>query len=419
MPRATMNDMVKFTPEQEAAILPQKRRVVPSKRPSEGKRHPAIWVIIGVFAVGAIVSVASNLFARATVVVIPHSEAVTLDHNATAVRGGGNGQIQFETMTLAVSDTKSVPATGKEKVEKKATGKIVVYNNYSTKAQKLVKGTRFKAVNGKVYRADSDFTVPGITKQNGQSVPGSIEIPVTADAAGESYNQGRTDFTIPGFVGSPKYEKFYGRSGTDMVGGFVGEMNVASQKDVDTARTELRTELTDRVRREALTQVPEQYVAYPPTFVVVFSDTYGSAQGATSTAGDVVSIKGTAQLRGVVFKTEDLTRYVAEQSPTPYDGSPVVVPDLASLEMVINNGVAVDYDIVTTLGFHAKGEVHVVSKLDETKIAEALAGTSKDDRNVVFSKFAGIDRADTTFLPAWVRSFPDNPNRITVRIEGM
>jgi len=407
-----------LTPEQEAAIIPPKHRGVSKKHSSSGGgRHPLVWGIVAIFVVGALVSLASNFLARASVVITPKTDVVTLDHNLTAVKSGTEGKLHFETMTLAVSDTKSIPATGRENVSKKATGTMTVQNNYSNKSQNLVAGTRFKAPNGKIYRANKAFTVPGMSKVDGANVAGTVDIAVTADASGESYNQGPAQFTIPGFIGSPKYEKITGVSKADMVGGFEGEINVASEADVAAARTELESSLNDRVTREAASQIPEGFIAYPSTFITTFSDTYGFGTTASATA-DTVAIKGTAQLRGVVLKTSELSTFIAEYSPEPYDGSPIEVPDLAGLVLTIRDSGLINFDTATTLTLHLAGTAHVTKLIDREKLANALAGTPKSSQDEIFRTFPEIVKADTNFLPAWVRRYPDDASRISIQVQA-
>src|SRR3989344_576101 len=57
--------------------------------------------------------------------------------------------------------TKSYMASGSEHVERRAGGKITVYNEYSSNPQVLVQNTRFATPDGRIYRTDVKVTVPG------------------------------------------------------------------------------------------------------------------------------------------------------------------------------------------------------------------------------------------------------------------
>lgn len=95
---------------------------------------------------------------------------------------------------------------------KKATGKITVYNNYSTTPQRLILNTRFQSPDGRIYRLATSLMVPGKTIMNGKETPGSVDAVVIAEEEGAQYDIGPTRFTIPGYIGDPRYESMYGVS---------------------------------------------------------------------------------------------------------------------------------------------------------------------------------------------------------------
>lgn len=99
---------------------------------------------------------------------------------------------------------------------KKATGKIMIYNEFSTAEQKLIINTRFESPDGRIYKLAQSITVPGKKIINQQEIPGQIEAVVIAEEEGSQYNIDPTKFTIPAFKGGPKYEYFYGIS-TDSI----------------------------------------------------------------------------------------------------------------------------------------------------------------------------------------------------------
>ena len=61
-----------------------------------------------------------------------------------------------------------VEATAEKEVSQKASGKIIIYNNYSTVSQRLINNTRFEANSGKIYRINSSIVVPGYKKVDGK-----------------------------------------------------------------------------------------------------------------------------------------------------------------------------------------------------------------------------------------------------------
>ena len=77
-----------------------------------------------------------------------------------------------------------MPTTGEEAVEVKASGKIMVYNNFSSEPQRLIIRTRFETKEGLIYRIPESIVVPGKTVKMGWETPGSKEIGVFADEPG-------------------------------------------------------------------------------------------------------------------------------------------------------------------------------------------------------------------------------------------
>ena len=74
----------------------------------------------------------------------------------------------------------------------------------------LLKHT-YKSQTPIIFRIPKTVTIPGAKLESGELIPGKLEMEVTADNAGEKYNIEPSDFTIPGFKGSPKFEKFYAK----------------------------------------------------------------------------------------------------------------------------------------------------------------------------------------------------------------
>jgi hypothetical protein len=80
---------------------------------------------------------------------------------------------------------------------------ITVVNDYFKDPITLVTGTRFETTNGQIFRAPEPIVVPG---KHG-SLNGTIDITISADAAGQS-PAGR--LTLPGLASSPKmYEHVF------------------------------------------------------------------------------------------------------------------------------------------------------------------------------------------------------------------
>src|SRR3989344_3601410 len=243
--RIAVSDNPKFRrnsrPENEDSDMPPPRGTEEYETPERPRF--GIWIIAAIALVG--LSAALMYFvAGATVNVTLRQEEKPIDLNVTAFRKAEDGQLSYTVATLSKEDSSKIPATSESSVSEKASGQIVIYNNYSSAPQVLIAKTRFETKEGLIYRIDKSVTVPGKKIENGVNVPGNSTVTVYSDKAGEAYKVGLTDFTIPGFKGDPRFDGFYARSKTEMTGGFIGMKKIVSPDAIKNARAALVEKLT-------------------------------------------------------------------------------------------------------------------------------------------------------------------------------
>jgi len=225
-----MSDIIRKEKRPPQAVLSDTKKKKPSLKPGEKslgqKRNLKTYVKIAAAGLAILAFfLLVNAFSRVLVRIMPLEQFIEVDALLKASGKAENNPAVFslEMLRLEESKSKIIKAVGIEKIEKKATGKIKIFNVFSSKSQTLVASTRFETADGKIYRISNSVTVPGSVSQGNKVIPGAVSVNVLADQAGEQYNIGLTDFTIPGFKETSKYEKFYARSETEMTGGFVGE----------------------------------------------------------------------------------------------------------------------------------------------------------------------------------------------------
>jgi hypothetical protein len=137
--------------------------------------------------------------------------------------------------------------------EQKARGKIIIYNTFSSEPQSLVATTRFETTDGIVFRLTQGVTVPGMTDIAGKRDPGAIEAEVIADQTGDASNIAPTTFTIPGFKGSPKYDKFSAKSLSTMTGGSKNGMSgesLLTGDDIEQAKNQAKNQALEAFRQK-------------------------------------------------------------------------------------------------------------------------------------------------------------------------
>src|SRR3989344_8455696 len=207
-----------------------------------------ILILLGAFGY-----VALNRVSTAVINISPYKETSAIDSRLRARANAAADGLPFEIAQLSAEESGLVTATGISSGGQKASGKITVYNNYGNAPQKLIANTRFQTSDGKVYRIRGAISVPGM---------GVLEATVYADQAGEEYNIGPADFTLPGLKGGPRFEKVFAKSKSAMSGGTSGNVRVVKKEDIDSARTAVNEKLKNRLTETLSKQKPEGYVLF-------------------------------------------------------------------------------------------------------------------------------------------------------------
>lgn len=356
------------------------------------------FVLIGLFSI-------LNFFHSVTVTVTQKSFNASIAGSIEAGRVPEANQVAFESLMLKKEGSLVVRSTGEQDVQKKAMGTIVIFNNHSSAPQRLIKNTRFETPEGLIFRIDSSVTVPG---KKG-TVPGSVEVSVSADEAGEKYNVGLTDFTIPGFKGDPRFTTFYGRSKTVMSGGFAGVMKVVSEGDRKNAEDEIKAKLSTDILKEAQSKVPEGFVMYPKAYRIDWN-----ILPQENLEADQVRLTIEGVLTAAVFEKKDLGTFLAQSFLKDYDGEPVEVKNITDLSVSPTNP---DFKPATdsVIDFSVAGVAQFVWVIDESGLKQALLGQDKDTFAEILKGFATIDKADAKTTPFWKGTFPKKLESITVK----
>jgi len=370
----------------------------------------AIWGI-AVFAVLFLLFALLQFFSGTVVEVVPLQKNITLNEDFVATKDAEKDQLSFKLVVLENSLSSEVVATGEKNIEKKAFGNIVIYNEYSSNSQKLIKRTRFETPNGKIYRINKSVIVPGTKVENGKIIPGSIEVTVYADIPGEEYNVGLTDFTIPGFKGDPRFDKFYARSKTPIENGFSGIVKIASEEDVLKVEKELTTSLKEILLIQVRSQVPGDFILYDDAVFFSFKNV-GSKKEVKE---NMVDITEEGVLYGVLFNKNELSKFIAANTIATYDGSDVSVLGLEKLNFSVVDKENFNPKKDTTLKFTLSGSAMVVWDVNETLLTRDLLGIKKEDFLKVIGEYSNIQRAEATLKPFWKKVFPENNEDITIR----
>lgn len=228
------------------------------------QRHRRAKILV--LALGITVAAALTLptFVFPTITVSIHPRVHTVESKpvelvadpSIATPDAGNRSIPAITVTVEKRLQDEYESSGKELRQDRARGTVRISNEFSSAPQVLVANTRLQDSSGKIFRLREQIIVPGAEVSDGKVVPTSIPVEVVADAAGEEYNIGPTEFRIPGFRGTPKYQGFYAKSEQPFEGGFRGEARVISADDLTPATEDLTRRLYEELEGELEAKVP-------------------------------------------------------------------------------------------------------------------------------------------------------------------
>ena len=296
--------------------------------------------------------------------------------------------------------TKAYPASGKKYAERKATGEVVIYNNFSQTSQSLVATTRFTAPDGKLYRLNNTITVPGAS--------GSIRAAVTADKAGEEYNLAPgVKLRIPGFQGTAKYDGFYAETQGAISGGFVGESSLPSEEDMIRAKADAEKSLEEAIKTQLLFNLPPEVKVLNNAYQFKITDT--KINEASSEEGKfTVTLHGEAKLVG--FREPELVEVVG-RGLIGKSGSDFK-PESYELEY---GDAALNSEGVLSVPLKYKSVWTHVFAGDSFK-SEAAGKNEADLQELVFS-IPGIQSGEARLWPFWVTRVPKDVDRIIVDVK--
>ncbi len=357
----------------------------------------------------------SALMGKTELTIYPEHREPNISAEFTAYPDQRDGSLSYEIMTLESTSESQVEASGQVQIEELATGVIEIVKT-TPGAERLIKNTRFRSVDGKVFRIEESVVVPGAIKdENGATVPGTIQAEVFADDVGEEYNlsAGNT-FDIPGFKENDftaLYEAITARNLQPFTGGFSGPQFQIDENELNTARQALQIKLRDTLLARVETEKPANYVAFENAVAITYNELPAVEYGQ-----DLVTIKEQAILQIPLFRVNDLGSFLASESVATYEGSPVRVNDTSALIFNYSSPTTSSSVIANepSLTFRLTGKPLLIWEYDAEQLTKDLAGLPKTALNNAVSAYPGITGAKVRITPFWQRTFPDSAAEIIV-----
>lgn len=393
---------------------PQDRDMAEFSVSKTNKRLFMAFVAFAVIVAGALAYV---LLPTAQIAIMPKTEPMStsfemvLDKSAAELNKADK-IVPASVIVADIEKSGQFTATGKKQITAKATGIATVYNEWSSFPQNLVASTRLLAANGKLFRTTKSVVVPGfIRDENGNDVPGSIDVPIIAAEAGPDYNIDPTDFTIPAFKGTSKFQKIYAKSSEATSGGASGFATVVSDTDLKKAKDFLEEE----AKKDLLIQLEEKR----PQDLVMLPEAVSTTSGniAPSVKVDQVANKFKATLKTTASAFLFNPAYVneianelfvaigQEKKIASISGSPTVEYS--------NVSIASSDKVKLTAAARTVGYSSVDAKLVKSK----MLGKSKEEIGEYIKNSAPeIDKVKITLWPFWVKKVPTFERNVDVKI---
>jgi hypothetical protein len=372
-----------------------------------------LWIIC-IISIATLLFLMSSMFATATLKITPKSEMISLNdaYNITSDKNVSTSSLHYEVMTIKKDLSKSLVTDGEESVERKATGKAILYNNFSTGNQRLINNTRLETKDGSIYRIRESVDIPGMKTINGVKTPGSIEVDIIAYMPGDKYNMKlsdfKGDFTIPGFQGSTKYTGFYGRLSTDMTGGLIGNVKKVSDDKIQAGRTELQNTLKDGLIKEVYAKNPDQYILFKNSYYLGCNDL------ADDSSSDGYKITEECSINAIVFNKDVLAAFIASNKIKNFDNSKVDII-WNDNDTVVFSGNTVKPWNETSIKAKFTGLARVVWLYDASGILSSIIGQDKSIINsVIENNKNSLTEIQATIRPMWKNTFPENDKKIKI-----
>ena len=273
----------------------------------------------------------------------------------------------------------------------------------------MITNTRFATKDGKIYRVHTPIVIPGYTTKAGIKVPGTIDVVVYADEAGDTYNSGPVDFTIPGLKGSKQYDLIFAKSKTPLAGGFIGEQAVVDPTVRASALESLKADLERSLRDKILTAAPSGSLVFNDTVSISYAEGTDTVEGENAK----ISVSGTAV--APAFPETSFANVLATAGGITAE-APLKVENPTDLSVHLNTPDALGTETPITIA--VSGSLGLVSIIDTEQLAKDLAGKNKGSVQTVLPAYPGIADIVVKVYPFWRSQIPANAKDVSIEIAG-
>lgn len=385
-----------------------------SSREVQTSKRWWIWGVAGV----CIVALGSFLFVSmrpTTVTITPRSQNIVFGETAQFIAyptdSSATGTLSYTVMTSDIDESQVVAAQGTEHVDARASGSVTVYNNYSSKAQTLIKNTRFQTPDGLVFRAPADIVIPAKVG----NTAGHVSVIIVADKVGPQYNVGPiARFTLPGLQSNAAmYANIYAQSSVAMAGGQSSDQPAVAPADQTAAISAMRARLEQTAHTTVLASTTPNTVAFSSLAQITYQDLPSTPESSTS-----IRLHERAHVQVPVFDSQTFDTTVAQTVTSNTETDPITLIGKNGYDAqftVASSTIVLGTDPIT---FSLLGNALLVWQIDTKKLAQDLAGRDEGAFQTVITGFPGVQEANAKVEPFWKKTFPTDPSAINIKVEA-
>lgn len=286
-------------------------------------------------------------------------------------------------------------------VQGTATGMVRIHNDRSSD-QPLVKTTRLLTSDGRLYHISEGVTVPA---------GGSVDVEAYSDEQGAKYDfSEKKRFTIPG-LSEVLQEYVYAESISPFTGGET-IVRALTEEDVNRAAESFQIDVLEQAKGTLQQEAGNGGFTDAVYLVNVESKNTSVAVGEEADSF-LMSMK--LNVTGVFYSGVDMESIVREQVRDR-------VPE--GRKIVSQGPIKMDFEITDVDVSAEKAEIRVnaevltkVTSADNLVSKEAIIGLPVEDAEYQLEQVSGIEEAEITVRPGWVRRLPTLKDHVTIKVK--
>ena len=380
-------------------------------------------VIAGILVGILLVVLLTTTFARATIRVKPHVQTESLKPVQVLFNASASGLdidqrvVPVEKLSFEHTVSQDFQPTGTGSGGTAATpvmhGQVRIYNNFSTAPQTLVATTRLVSASGAVYRLQVNVVVPGQKSENGKLTAQFVDAQVAADGTAKTSVPDGTKFSIPGFAGTPKADKFYGVS----IGAFqapsstTGSGSIVTEDDRKRAQEAVTKQVFDEIDQEIKSKTPQGFVTVQPLREIQITSVSVPPK---NTRADSFKAEATAVGQAFLFRQEDVNELIQKAFTQDTNNSRELIGDSLQLNYRVSQTDFQAGRAQLSIDGQAKSKYIISAE----QLGQSVAGKKEGTLTQLFSARTDIDEFQLSFFPPWSLSAPSDSKKIRVIIEN-